>query len=81
MDIQAFRKKLDEAGYPNEVSTPDPSQEFTTAAFGTTLYCEDGPELEIKLPSNRVRAIAVEDVERWSDQMVASYIKGLSKRS
>jgi hypothetical protein len=80
MDIQAFRKKLDDLGYPNEVSTPDPSQEFTTAAFGTTLCCDDGPELEIKLPANRVRAIAVEDVERWNDLMAQAYLNNLGKR-
>lgn len=79
MDIQAFRKKLDELGYPNAVTSPDPQQEFTTAAFGTTLYREDGPELEIKLPHNRVRAIAVEDVERWTDPMVQAYLDRLGK--
>lgn len=80
MDIQTFRKKLNEMGYQNEVSAPDPSQEFTTAAFGTLLCREDGPELEIKLPHNRVRAIAVEDIERWTDPMAQAYLDRLSRQ-
>jgi hypothetical protein len=80
MDIQTFRKKLDDLGFPNEVSSPDPTQEFTTAKFGTLLCHDDGPELEIKLPANRVRSIAVEDIERWNEQMAQAYLNRLGRK-
>jgi len=84
MNIQTFRARLDALGYPNAVSEPDPEQEFTPAKFGTLLWREDGPELEIRLPDtgtkhHRVLAISTEQIEQMSDEIAESYIAGLEK--
>jgi hypothetical protein len=84
MNISAFRQKLDECGYPNAVSEPDSAQEFTVAAFGTLLYCENGPELEIRLPdsatkSNRVLSLSVAQVEEWTDEHALLFLEKIEE--
>ena len=72
-------------GYPNAVSEPDQKQEFTRAKFGTLLWRESGPELEIRLPDtitkhHRVRSLSVEDRERMSGERAQSYLANLGER-
>ena len=83
MSIAEFQKRLTACGYPNIVSSPDPEQEFSTGTFGTILYREDGPELEIRLPDtetrrDRVKSLSVASVEEMPDEMAVQYIATLA---
>lgn len=80
LNIHEFQEKLNQCGYKNAIVTPDPNKEFTQGQYGTLVYKEGDPELEIVVSLNLVVSLSVSSIEEMTSEQVEVYISRLNIR-